>query len=360
MRVALLHDYLNQLGGGERVLEVLMEMFPSAPIYTLIYDADKTRNKFAGREIHTSFLNSSFVSRHHRLFIPFMPLAAKALRIPDEFDLVISDTAGFAKGFSIGSNTKHLSYIYTPLRYAWETNSYFQNRIFTALAKPLFSYVRNFDYQSAQKPDKIITLSNFIADKIKKYFGRDSEIVYPPYDESKFFFNPKPHTLNPKPYFLAVGRLLPYKKFDLIIDAFNKLNLPLKIAGEGREFNNLKKLITSKLITFTGFAGEKELRELYAGARALIFPQVEDFGLVAVEANACGTPVIAYNAGGIKEIVIEGKNGIFFNEQTPESLIAAIKKFETMKFDRAAVATTAARFFRANFENHIRAVIKNL
>lgn len=372
MKVALAHDYLNQYGGGERVLETLMEVFPEAPIYTLLYDEKRTFGRFRGRVAGASFLNFPLARKEHRWFIPLMPLAARTINLGDKYDLIISDTAGFAKGVRYGSRTKHISYIHTPLRYAWETdylNFQFSSagwrinfRFWKKLFKPILNYLRKWDYKAGQKPDVLIANSLFIANKIKQYYNRDAIIVYPPVDTQKFYFEEKSklQNLNHK-YYLAMGRLLHYKRFDLIVDAFAKLGLPLKIVGSGPEYNNLKfkiesasrriKLSNVELSPFVN--DENELRKLYNGAKALIFPQVEDFGLVAAEAQACGTPVIAYAAGGALEIVEDGKTGVLFNEQTPEGLVEAVRRFETKKFERGAISESAQRFSKENFKRQI-------
>lgn len=367
MKVALVHDYLNQYGGGERVLEALMEIFPEAPIYALFYDEEKTFGRFAGRIRKTSFLDWPLVSRNHRLFIPLMPIAANFLKLENDYDLIISSSAGYGKGITINSKFKaksskppiHISYIHTPLRYAWETDQYFNwpkiAKIFTA---PIFSYLRNWDKKAGQKPDVLIANSIYIAQKIKNYYGREAGVIYPPVDTDKFYYEPKPSTLNPKPYYLAVGRMLPYKRFDLVIDAFAKLGLPLKIVGAGPEEKSIKYQVSGiKNIEFLPFVDENQLRILYSGAKALIFPQIEDFGLVAAEAQACGCPVIAFAQGGAREIVEDGVTGIFFHQQTAGSLANAVKEFLKIKFDCAKIQKSAERFSKENFKNKILAIL---
>lgn len=376
MRVALLHDYLNQYGGAERVLEALMEIFPEAPIYTLLHDEEKTADRFRNRVKKTSFLNFPLARKHHRLFIPLMPLATRTITINHHYDIALSDTAGFAKGIKTHDGhchphchrQIHISYIHTPLRYAWEQENYLSGLIshFTFLiSKPILNWLRNWDYRTAQKPDILIANSQFIADKIKKYYNRDATVIYPPVDAEKFYFDPQSYILNPKSsYYLAVGRLLHYKKFDLIIDTFAKLDAPLKIVGSGPEYNNLKfkikKLKLPNIELWPFINDESELRRLYNGAKALIFPQVEDFGLVAAEAQSCGTPVIAYAAGGALEIIKDGKTGLHFFEQTPESLADAVRKFEKIKFSRANIARSAQRFSKDNFKKMMYNQIQNL
>jgi glycosyltransferase involved in cell wall biosynthesis len=361
MRLALVHDYLNQIGGAERVLRVLTEMFPNAPIYTLLYDKKKMRGMFADKDIKTSFLDFPFIRSHHRLFIPFMAHAMRTMHLGGKFDVVISDSAGFAKGIPHDKNTKHISYCHTPLRYVWETDTYFgkglRHGTFKSVFKPLFSYVKKFDYRFAQYPDVLLANSQFIADKVKQYYGREAQVLYPPVDLSIFGYDAK---VTAGEYFLAVGRFLPYKKFDLIIDAFNANGLPLIIVGGGREEASLKKRVTSKHISFLPYQDDAKLRELYNGAKGLIFPQVEDFGLVAAEAQACGTPVVAFNGGGAKEIVQDGVSGVLFDEQSVASLQAALVRFLSITFDRKAIAKSAERFSRERFEAGIRAQVISL
>jgi len=400
MKIALVHDYLNQVGGGERVLDELMLMFPQAQIYTLMYDSDKTMKHYDGRIAKTSFLDFQFARDHHRLFIPFMPMAIRGIQIPNDVDLIISDSAGFGKGIKYNKKTtKHLCYIHTPLRYAWETKNYFpagkqilslsrlKNLSLRILGAPAFWFVRWFDYWSAQQPNRLVANSEYIADKVKKYYGRLAEVVYPPV--SDFWFSTPSASSRLKAdrssYYLAAGRLLHYKRFDLIIEAFAELKFPLKIAGTGPELSSLK-LISSQLgapVEFLGFVkGDDELRELYQNAKAFIMANEEDFGLVTAEAQACGTPVIAYGRGGSLEIInklgIKNKEagdgprvitselerstptGIFFNEQTPEALVAAVKKIEVLEFDREKISDIARQFNIENFKNGVNDAVQKL
>ena len=364
MNVALAHDYLNQFGGAERFLESLMNFFPEAPIYTLLYSEKKTLERFKHRTIKTSILNNPLIINNHRHIIPFLPLASQLINISDEYDLLISSTAGYAKGFSYNSQkTFHISYCYTPLRYAWEDEEYlhthpiFQSKpLFQQCVKPLTSYLRTWDYSAGQKPDILIATSHFIAEKIRKNYGRDPYVIYPGTDLNTFFPEPKK-----RDYFLAIGRLLHYKKFDLVIDAFNALKLPLKIVGTGPEKQALMARVKSPYIEFVdgNIKNDKKLRDIYSGARALIFPQVEDFGLVAVEAIACGTPVIAYKKGGAEEIIKEHRSGIFFNEQTKEALIHAVHQFNSMHFNPWIVRREAESLSTDVFREQFLAVIED-
>ncbi|MBI4991694.1 MAG: glycosyltransferase [Candidatus Harrisonbacteria bacterium] len=358
MRIALVHDYLNQYGGAERVLETFAEIFPEAPIYTLFYDREKTLNRFEGRVKGTSFLDNKAVVNNHRAFIPLMPLAASRINLRDQYDVVLSSSAGYGKGIRYNGHTIHINYCHTPLRYAWEHQRYFNwGPIAKFLSAPIFWYLRSWDKSAGQRPKVLLANSEYIAKKIKDYYGRESGVLYPPVD-LKIFYRDK--TIKKSGYFLAVGRMLAYKRFDLIIQAFIRLNLPLLVVGGGPELENLKQLAKSSKINFLPFVKEEELKNLYNGAEALIFPQEEDFGLVAAEAQACGTPVIAYSRGGAKEIVQDGMTGIFFHHQTVEDVVMAVKKFLLSSFDEEVIRQSAKRFSKTRFKNKILEIISKL
>jgi glycosyltransferase involved in cell wall biosynthesis len=355
MRIAITHDYLNQFGGAERVLKVLLEMFPQADLYTLLYDKEKTNGIFENNIKGTSFLDVPGVRSRHRAFIPLMPLATYFLKPKKEYDLVISSTAGYGKGIKIKA-PYHISYCHSPLRYAWEID-YLKNLPFSPwplshyVSHPIAHLLRNWDKRAAQKVNFFIANSNFIASKIKSYYGRDAVTVYPPVDTQTFYLEPETER---KDYYLMVGRLLYYKGFDLGIQAFNQLRKPLKIVGRGPELEKLKKIARSPFIEFiSDNPSDRELRKIYNEAKALIFPQIEDFGLVAAEAQACGLPVIAFDQGGGREIVQHKKTGILFDEeQSPEAIIKAVKEFENFRFNRKAIAQSAERFSKENFKNN--------
>ena len=361
MRIALAHDYLNQLGGAEEVLMTLTEIFPNSPIYTLNYSPEKTHYLFKKHQennlIKTSALNYLPLSKsHHRIFIPFMPLFSQSLRIED-YDLVFSDSAGFAKNFNIKSKL-HIAYCHSPLRYAWEED-YLTTKIKISannfIIKKILKYLRDWDYEGAQKPDILIANSKFIAEKIERYYNRKAIVIYPPVDRKIFFYNPKVKKEN---YFLAVGRLMHYKRFDLIIKSFNKLQLPLIVIGNGPEEKKLKKLNTSPKTQFVDFITDKnKLSQFYSQAKALIFPQIEDFGLVAAEAQSSGLPVIAYKEGGAREIIIDKQTGIFLNHQDSEELIEKILDFEKYNFNPEVISQSAERFSKENFKTNIQKLI---
>jgi glycosyltransferase involved in cell wall biosynthesis len=364
MKVAIAHDYLNQYGGAERVLEAFLKIFPDAHLYTLLSDRDTVRARFASALKATSFLDMPFVARHHHPFIPLMPLAAQSLRLKDRYDLLISATAGYAKGIRVPAGTYHLSYCYTPLRYAWEPEYIphafnpqrtLSGRLSNWLVAPTANYLKRWDRAMADRPHSMLAISRFIQEKIRTYYGREADVVYPPVDADLFYFDARKKAVEPKePYYLAAGRLLHYKKFDLVSQAFRNLELPLKIVGAGKEAAKLRRMSADKSnIQFLDFVPNDELRGLYAGARALIFPQVEDFGLVAAEAQSCGTPVVAFRKGGALEIVEDGKTGVFFNEQNVGSLIKAIQTARTIRFNKAYIARRAKAFSFGAFKKGI-------
>jgi len=364
MRVAIFHDYLNQFGGAERVLEALLEIFPEADLYTLFYDKEKTLGIFEDKVKKTSFLDNHLVRKRHRFLIPLMPLAAQTIKIEKGYDLIISSSAGYAKGFNYTHNpsyTYHISYCHSPLRYAWEID-YLKNLPFAPqplkefIGKPIAKWLREWDRKAAQKVNVFIANSHFIAQKIKSYYQRQAFVVHPPVDLNKFYYQPSERNED-KNYFLMVGRLLYYKGFDLGILAFNRLRLPLKIVGAGPEMKKLKKLAISRKIEFISPVTDSELRKIYNNAKALIFPQIEDFGLVAAEAQACGLPVIAFNGGGAREIIENRKTGLFFEQQTARAIIDAVRDFERMSFDREYIANQARRFSKEEFKKKIVDVI---
>jgi len=351
MKVALIHDYLNQYGGAERVLEVLLDIFPDAHIFTLLYSPERTSARFR-RNVHkTSLLDFSLARHHHRIFIPLMPAAVRSLRVENHYDLILSDSAGYAKGVPQDGHAFHLSYCYTPLRYAWEIQNYFSNPVFKTLFAPIFRYLRSWDYRAAQKPDVLLAVSGFIAGKIRQYYGRAASVVYPPVNYDGFYYDPPVVPAgSSSSYYLAAGRLLHYKKFSLLVEAFLELGRNLWIVGTGPEMPKLEQMSgRSGRIRLLGNVTDSELRALYCGAQAFLFPQVEDFGLVAAEALACGTPVIAYAGGGSLEIVQEGATGIFFREQSVESIVDAVRRFELMDFDRREIAAGSRNFSAEKF-----------
>lgn len=351
MRVALVHDYLNQYGGAERVLEAFCEIWPEAPIFTLIYDERRTGGAFADRKIKTSFLQKApFVKAHHRPFLMLMPLAIEQFDL-SRYDLVISDSASFAKGVITRPKTLHICYCHTPTRYVWDdSHRYIEEFNYPAVVKkiipPFLNYLRLWDEAASSRPDRYITNSHFVALRIKKYYQREAQVINPPVKTSFFYIG------QPQDYFLMVARFLPYKKIDLAIRAFNKLGWPLKIIGDGPDKKRLQ-VIANPNIEFVGLVSDTGLKDYYAHCRAFIFPQEEDFGISAVEAMAAGRPVIAYRSGGALEIIKENETGFFFDEQTVDSIVSALKRFRAEDFNSEIIRQHALRFDKEIFKNKI-------
>lgn len=357
MRVALVHDYLNQYGGAERVLEVFCRIFPKAPIYTLIYDKKRTGFAFEGKKIYTSFLQKApFLKSHHRPFLMLMPLAIEQFDF-SQYDLVISDSSSYAKGVITGPGTAHFCYCHTPTRYIWDnSHKYIEefgySQFVRKLAPFFLNYIRLWDEQAADRVDQFIGNSYLVAERIKKYYNREARVIYPPIKTNLFNLASQIDK-----YFLMVGRFLSYKRFDLAIEVFNQLGWPLKIVGDGPQRKKLKKQAKDN-IEFVGLVSDEKLKKYYAHCRALIFPQEEDSGIAAVEAMASGRPVIAYRSGGALETVKEGITGLFFDEQKPESMIEILKGFNRLDFDSRVIRQHALRFDEEVFMFKIRDFIK--
>lgn len=357
MRIALVHDYLVQYGGGERVLEALCELFPRAPIYTLVYDEKNILGAFKDRMIRTSFLQKIPLARSkHRLFPLLMPLAIEEFDL-SKYDLVISTSNSYAKG--INATSMHICYCHTPMRYAWDDcHRYLREFGYPSILKKVvpfaMNYIRLWDRVSAERVNYYIANSQCVANRIKKYYRKDSTIIYPPVDISHFQIS---DTI--EDYFLIVSRLLPYKRFDIAIQAFKKLGIPLKIIGEGPDEKRLKKMARGVAnIEFLGRLPDNKVGEYFSKCQAFIFPSEEDFGIVQVEAIASGRPVIAYRAGGALEIVEEGKTGLFFDEQTPESLEQALVNFKSKDFDSRAIRESAKRFNKDIFKKKFKEFVE--
>lgn len=361
MKVALVHDYLVQHGGAERVLEAFAEMFPEAPIFTLIHDKSAMHGAFEGWDIRTSFLQKvPFARRNHRIFPLLMPLAIEQFDFRG-FDLVLSDSSSYAKGIITGPDTTHVCYMHTPMRYAWDDcHKYVEDFGFPRAVKrtvPFFmSPVRLWDQVSASRPDYIIANSRFVADRIEKYYRRTAIVIHPPVDTDSFRVAPESERGN---FFLMVGRLIAYKRHDIAIRAFNELKLPLKIIGRGPEYDRLKKL-AGPTIEFLGRVSDADLPHYYSSCRAFIFPQEEDFGIVAFEAFASGKPLIAFRGGDIPEHLEEGKSGIFFERQTVGDIVRAVRKFRDAEYDSLAIREKALGFDRSLFKKKISEYLEGI
>lgn len=356
MKIAFVHEYLNQFGGAERMLQVLCALYPRAPIYTLLYDRDATGGVFDGRVIKTSFLqNLPFTKKHHRVFPLLMPLAIEQFDFSD-YDMVFSVSASFAKGIITKPHTKHICYCLTPPRFLWDNSQKFVEEFgYPKLVKkflpPFITYLRIWDKEASLRVDEFWSISDFIQGRIKKYYSKNSRVIYPPVNVGKFHVSDKISD-----YFFMAGRLVSYKRFDIAIKVFNQNGLSLKIVGTGPELNKLKK-IANQNIEFLGLVSDEKLAKLYSNAQACIFPQEEDFGIVPLESMASGRPVIAYRAGGALETIIENKTGVFFDEQNPQSLQVAIEKFYNLNFKLEDCRKQAEKFDVGIFKNNISDLI---
>lgn len=361
MKIALVHDYLVQYGGAERVLEAFTEIWPYAPIYTLLHDPEAMHGKFAEKRIYTSFLQKSrFARKHHRLFPPLMPVAIEAFDF-SQYDVVLSDSSSYAKGIITRPETLHISYVHTPMRYAWDdcqkyTEDFGWPRFIKKLVPFFMNPIRLWDKASADRVDHFIANSEFVRARIAKYYRKEADVIHPPVEVARFHVVPKERVQG---YYLMVGRLIAYKRHDIAIEAFNQLRLPLKIIGRGPEFERLKRL-AGPTIEFLGRVPDEELPKYYAECQAFIFPQEEDFGIVAEEAFASGRPVIAYRGGDIVEHLEEGKMGEFFDEQTADSLQKAVERFQAHDYDGAYIRAKAERFDKERFKARIRDSVEAL
>lgn len=356
MRVAIVHDYLTQFGGAERVLLALMDLFPNAPVFTLMHDEEQLGVKLDTRRLKTSFLQRMpLARRYHRYFPLLMPLAVEQFDFGD-YDIVFSSTHSFGKGIITGPDTLHISYCFTPTRYLWDDShkyvrEFSRNRFFQKMAPLALSYIRLWDYYASQRVNTYITLSEYVQRRIEKYYGRDAYVITPPVDVKKFAVHP-----DNDGYYLVVARLVPYKRVDLAIDACEQLGRPLKIVGSGPEMQELKKR-AGKNTEFLGFVNEKKLAALYAGAKALLFPQEEDFGITPLEAASSGKPTIAFGAGGALETIVHGTTGIFFSHQTVSDLVQAILQSEDLYWDVAAIRAHAQKYSREEFLESMKALV---
>ena len=356
-KVALVHDHFAQEGGAEKVFQALAEIFPAAPIFTLLYDNRHIKN-FAGRKLYPSILQKfPFGVSKYQWYMPFMPAAIESLDLQN-YDVVISSASSFAKGVITRPDAIHLCYCHTPTRYLWHySHQYLEELKLLNFLKPIISWqisrIRQWDRAAAERVDYFIANSQTTWERIRKYYGRESAVIYPPVLTAAFSISQ-----NVDNYFLAGGRFIPHKRLDLAILAFNKLNIPLKIFGEGPDWPRLKKLARSN-IEFLGKINEEKKARLMSECRAFIHPQEEDFGISAVEAQASGRPVIAFGKGGARETIIDGITGIFFNEQTWEELADAVLRFlyQRHDFNPQIIKESAERFNAERFKREIREFI---
>lgn len=351
MKVALVHDWLIHMRGGEKVLDGLVELFPDAVIYTLFYDKKELSTNLQRSTIRASFLQYfPGIKHYYRWLLPILPWVIKTLRIKD-VDLVISSSHCVAKGITMPQNAFHICYCHTPMRYLWGFQDIYFNRYWLPvrlLIRLVFHFLRKADLSSNQNVNLFISNSEYIRERIQRVYQRDAVVVHPPLETDFFNLNEMPRASN---YYLAVSHFVPYKRIDIVIEAFNLLKRRLIIIGSGPLERHYKKLRKSEQISFLGSVNNSELRKAYQGAQALIFPAEEDFGIVPLEAQACGTPVIAFRKGGALETI---KSGVFFDTQTPAAVQEAVLRFEAQSFDPEDVAKKVRYFNRKHFLENLK------
>ena len=346
-KIAIVCDWLTNMGGAEKVILSLHHLFPDAPIYTTLYDPKRTEG-FEKALIYTSFLQRiPYSQKKHPLFLSLMPMAVESFNL-DAYDVVISSSHAVAKGVITKPETLHLCYCHTPMRYAWEPWELeyrlqgFPGFMHSSIQKRIHK-LRLWDRLSADRVDHFVANSRYVAQRIQKYYRREAEVIHPPIHVEDYSSG------NPSDYYLMVGRLISYKRFDLVIKTFAKNGLKLKIAGAGPDEAELKKQATNN-VEFLGRVSDQDLKKLYQECQALIFPQLEDFGITPVECMASGRPVIAYGHGGALDSVIDGMTGILFQEQTPEALQESLERFQNVSWDSKQIQQHAQQFSETTFQ----------
>lgn len=361
MRVAVIHDWLIAYGGAERVLASILRCYPGADVFTLVdFMADADRGFLAGHRVHTSFLQRlPFARRRYRSFLPLMPLAVESFDLAD-FDLVISSSFCVAKGVLTGPDQLHVSYVHSPMRYAWDLQHQYlreaglERGARGLLTRWLLGRMRLWDCRTANGVDQYIANSRFIQRRIRKTYRRESQVIHPPVDTEGLQI-----ASQREDFYLTVSRLVPYKCVHLIVEAFRQLpDRELVVIGDGPELGRLRALAPAN-VRVLGHQGAEATRGYLQRARAFVFAALEDFGIAPVEAQACGTPVIAFGQGGAAETVLPGRTGLFFARQSAEAIVAAVREFESLPapLDRAAIRANALRFSEARFRGELTACI---
>lgn len=365
MKVALVHDWLTGMRGGEKCLEILCHLYPKADLYTLVYVKNQLSDVIEGMKINTSFIQRfPMASKYYRYYLPLFPTAIEQFNLKG-YDLVISTSHCVAKGILSMPDSLHVSYCFTPMRYVWDMQvDYFKgmrSRVKKISIPFLSNYLRMWDVTSSHRVDHFMTISRHVQRRINKFYGRGATVIYPPVDCD--FYQPSGSNQQKREYYLMVTAFAPYKKVDIAIEAFNRSGKPLLIVGDGQELKALKQT-AKRNIEFLGWQSNEKVRDYYQECKAFIFPGEEDFGIAPVEAQSCGKPVIAYGRGGILESVIpfpqKNPTGIFYNQPTIESLVNAVDLFERNidQFDSNEIRKNALRFHQNNFKEQIHSFIK--
>jgi glycosyltransferase involved in cell wall biosynthesis len=352
MKVALVHDYLNQRGGAERVFAHIARAWPEAPIYTALYDEGVAGNDFSAARVRRSYLaRIPLANRYFRALAPFYPRAFEAFDLSG-YDAVVSSTTSWAKGVRFPSNAIHVCYVNTVSRFAFAYEEYVAGMTRLPLVRPLVDRLVAWDRAAAMRPTRLVANSRNVAARIRKYYGRDADVLHCPVDVDRFTVGP-----GEGDYFLIASRLLPYKRIELAIRAAALANVKLVIAGTGPAQESLKKLARGTTATLLGYVPDSALDELLGNARAAILPGEEDFGLVPLEAAAAGRPTIAYRGGGALETVVEGETGRFFEEPEAESLAAVLRTFDASRYDAQRLRLHAEKFAPSQFMQRLRDIV---
>ncbi len=358
LKVALAHDYLNSWGGGERVLAIFRELYPKSDVFAITHDPEKVSGH-VDFPVKTSFLQKMPLAvKFHKWFLVLMPLAVHKLDFSG-YQLILSDSSGFIKGLRAPKGALHVCYIHTATRYLTVDKQYFKEsvpKVVQWAVPPFLKWLARIDRKDAQLPDVYIANSEETSKRVETYYGRKVDaVIFPPVDTEAFY---RKHSDKVEDFYLVAGRLAPYKRFDLAITACNKLSKKLVVIGAGPEEEALRE-ISGETVEFRGKVSDEELRKAYASCKAMIFPPLEDAGMTPLECMACGRPVIAYGKGGALESVVEGKTGTFFPEQTVDSLVSAIERFESRRWDEREIISQADKFSKASFKEKVSAVIEN-
>jgi len=358
LKIALAHDWLNQMGGAEDVLDVLVSHYPGSPIYTSIFAADLMPAGYLDRDVRTLWINRlPFIHRRHQAWLPFYPLAWNHLNLSD-YDVVLSNKSGFCHGLRFDASALHICYCLTPTRYVWQLEHYIAREGLRKpvewMLRPLTALLRRWDYAAAQRVSHFIAISTAIKKRIRTFYNRRASIIFPPVDTARF--QPLPIG-EVEDYFLAVSRLIPYKRIDLAVRAATALGLPLKVAGTGRDLERLQAMAGGS-VEFLGYVSDEELPSLMARCKAFLFPGLEDFGITSVQAQAAGRPVIAYKGGGALDTVIPGVTGEHFGTMTVESLQATMRRFDARRYHPEQIRAHACQFDTRIFIRRIHAFVE--
>jgi glycosyltransferase involved in cell wall biosynthesis len=356
VELAIVHDWLNQMGGAEDVLESFVEFYPESPIYTSIYAPELMPENYRHWDIRPMWLDRlPFIHMHHQPYLPLYPIGWNGLDL-SAYDVVLSNKSGFCHGVKYDSETLHICYCLAPTRYVWQLDSYIARegigRIAEIGLRPLIALMKRWDYSAAQRVTHFIAISTEIQKRIEEFYNRESVIIFPPVDTERF----AGVNVEPEDYFLIVSRLIPYKRIDLAVQAATRLGLPLKIGGKGRDMERLQAM-AGPTVEFLGYVPDDDLPALMARCKAFLFPGLEDFGITPVQAQAAGRPVIAYGGGGAIDTVIPGETGELFQEMTVENLTELLESFDASVYDPAKIRLHAAQFDKSVFKVQIMSYI---